>query len=122
MNTRVLGASGLGYAQANLLQAPSRLLFVSGQVPVTPEGDTPEGFDAQCRLVWRNLEAQLIGAGMGLPTLVKVTTFLSDRAHRAANTRIRHEVLGDISPALTVLISGIFDEAWLLEIEAIAAA
>jgi hypothetical protein len=30
-------------------------------------------------------------------------------------------VLGQHAPALTVLIAGIFDEAWLLEIEAIAA-
>jgi hypothetical protein len=31
-------------------------------------------------------------------------------------------VLGDLSPALTVVIAHIFDEAWLLEIEAVAAA
>jgi hypothetical protein len=30
-------------------------------------------------------------------------------------------VLGSREPALTVIITGIFDEAWLLEIEAIAA-
>jgi 2-iminobutanoate/2-iminopropanoate deaminase len=31
-------------------------------------------------------------------------------------------VLGERAPALTVIITGIYDEAWLLEIEAIAAA
>jgi hypothetical protein len=31
-------------------------------------------------------------------------------------------VLGDRSPALTIVIAGIYDEAWLLEIEAVAAA
>jgi 2-iminobutanoate/2-iminopropanoate deaminase len=31
-------------------------------------------------------------------------------------------VLGDHSPALTIIITGIYDEAWLLEIEAIAVA
>jgi enamine deaminase RidA (YjgF/YER057c/UK114 family) len=38
------------------------------------------------------------------------------------NREIRQEILGDRSPALTVIITGIFDQAWLVEIEAIAAA
>lgn len=28
-------------------------LFISGQVPETPDGTAPEGFDAQCCLAWR---------------------------------------------------------------------
>jgi hypothetical protein len=35
---------------------------------------------------------------------------------------VRQEVLGTHRPALTVIITGIYDERWLLEIEAIAAA
>ena len=31
-------------------------------------------------------------------------------------------MLGSHQPALTVIITGIFDEAWLLEIEAVAVA
>jgi enamine deaminase RidA (YjgF/YER057c/UK114 family) len=58
---------------------------------------------------------------MTLADLVEVTTYLSDRAYRAENSVIRQEVLGDHAPALTVIITGIYDEAWLLEIEAIAA-
>lgn len=54
--------------------------------------------------------------------LVKVTVFLSDRAYREANAAIRAETLGDHRPALTVIITGIYDERWLVEIEAIAAA
>jgi enamine deaminase RidA (YjgF/YER057c/UK114 family) len=53
--------------------------------------------------------------------LVKITIFLSDRRYRDTNARIRNEVLGDHCPALTIIITGIYDEAWLLEIEAIAA-
>jgi len=72
--------------------------------------------------VWINVEAQLKAAGMTLDNLVKVTTFLSDRRYRRENYEVRMEVLGERSPALTVIITGIYDEAWLLEIEAIAAA
>ena len=48
--------------------------------------------------------------------------FLSSREFAMPNRVIRQEVLGSHSPALTVIIAGIFDERWLLEIEAVAAA
>ena len=56
-----------------------------------------------------------------LADIVKVTTFLSDRAYAAENSAIRREVLASLTPALTIIIAGIYDPAWLLEIEAIAA-
>ena len=36
--------------------------------------------------------------------LAKVTTYLSDRRYREANSRIRAEVLGDHRPAITIII------------------
>ena len=53
---------------------------------------------------------------------MKVTIYLSDRRYREANSRIRAEVLGDHPCALTIIITGIYSEEWLLEIEGIAAA
>lgn len=76
----------------------------------------------QCELTWAHVEAQLRAAGMNLDNLVKVTTFLSSREFVVENRAVRQEVLGSRSPAVTVIITGIFDEAWLIEIEAIAAA
>jgi hypothetical protein len=49
-----------------------------------------------------------------------VTTYLADRRYREANSRIRHELLGDHRPALTIIICDIYSEDWLLEIEAVA--
>lgn len=57
---------------------------------------------------------------MAVDSIAKVTTFLSSRAFADENGAIRREVLGEHAPALTVIITGIFDEHWLLEIEAIA--
>jgi len=54
--------------------------------------------------------------------IVKHTTFLSDRRYRDANSKVRKEILGDMLPALTVIIAEIYDEVWLLEIEAVAIA
>ena len=109
-----------GYSQAIEVRGARRTLYVSGQVPVAPDGASPPEFDEQCRLVWRNVESQLTAAAMGFDNLVKVTTFLSDRRYAEANAAIRREVLGDRRYALTVVIAGIFDPGWHLEIEAIA--
>jgi enamine deaminase RidA (YjgF/YER057c/UK114 family) len=111
-----------GYAQALEVVGASRLLFISGQIPARRDGSVPPDFAAQCRLAWANVEAQLRAGGLTLDNLVKVTTFLADRANGTENRRIRQEVLGERTPALTVVIAGIFDAAWLIEIEAIAAA
>jgi 2-iminobutanoate/2-iminopropanoate deaminase len=113
--------TGLSYAQASLVTGARRLLFVSGQVPAGPDGTVPAAYPDQYRLAWRNVEAQLQAAGMGFDNLVKVTIFLSDRALIAQSGGLRQEILGDRSPALTIVIAGIYDSAWLLEIEAVAA-
>lgn len=111
-----------GYAQAVALTDFQRLLFISGQIPVAVDGQLPEDFAAQARLAWQNVLAQLESAGMTRENLVKVTVFLASRDHALENRQVRQEVLGDHRVAMTVVIAGIFDAQWLLEIEAIAAA
>jgi 2-iminobutanoate/2-iminopropanoate deaminase len=111
-----------GYSQAVDISGAQRFLYVSGQIPETTTGDVPADFPMQARLVWRNVLAQLDAAGMSVSNLVKITTFLSSREFAIANREIRLEVLGAHRPAVSVIITGIFDEKWLLEIEAVAAA
>jgi 2-iminobutanoate/2-iminopropanoate deaminase len=110
------------YPQAVEVTDARRWLFLSGQIPVGPDGALAPDFEAQCRQVWTNVEAQLKAADMTLDNLVKVTTFLSDRRYALENRKVRLEVLDGRQPALTVIVTGIFDEAWLVEIEAVAAA
>ncbi len=111
-----------GYSQALDVRGATRWLCISGQIPVDRAGTVPAGFAEQADLVWKNILAQLDAAGMGVANLVKVTTFLSSREHAEQNGEARRRALGSHAPALTVVITGIYDEAWLLEIEAIAAA
>jgi 2-iminobutanoate/2-iminopropanoate deaminase len=110
------------YSQAVEVTGAMRMLYVSGQIPIDAKGQVPEAFADQARLTWTNIEAQLRAADMGLGDIVKVTTFLSDRIFAEENSRVRREVLGGLAPALTVIICGIYDPAWLLEIEVVAAA
>ena len=111
-----------GYAQAVEVRDAGRILYISGQIPELADGRVPETFEAQARLVWQHVLAQLAAGHMSTTNLVKVTTFLSSREHADVNGAVRREVLGDHAPALTVIIAGIYDPRWLLEIEAIAVA
>ena len=127
MKTRSINAPGVpvpttGYVQAREISGHSRTLFISGQVPVDAGGKVPDGFEAQCRLVWQNVEAELEAAGMSLDNLVMTRTYLADRGDGLVNRAVRNEVLAGREIALTVVIAGIFDEGWLLEMEAVAAA
>ena len=110
-----------GYAQAVKLENFEKLLLVSGQIPMTSDDVLAEGFEAQARQVWLNIDAQLKAAGMSKTDIVKVTTYLADRHHVMQNREIRNEYLGSLSPAMTVVIAGIFDSAWFLEVEVVAA-
>ena len=110
------------YAQAVEVSGATRFVFISGQIPVAVDGSVPDSFEDQARLAWANVTAQLRAAGMTLDNLVKVTIFLSDRKYIADYRRTRDEALGGRRVGLTTIITGIFDEKWLLEIEAVAAA
>jgi 2-iminobutanoate/2-iminopropanoate deaminase len=112
----------VGHAQVVEVSGATRFAYFSGQVPVTRDGAVPGSFAEQSRLIWRNIQAQLAEIGMTLDNVVKATTFLSDRKYAIENRAIRTEIMGARTRALTVVICGLFDEAWLLEIEVVAAA
>jgi 2-iminobutanoate/2-iminopropanoate deaminase len=103
-----------GYTHGRAVPGSARLLFISGQIPVGPDGAVPATFEGQCHAVWDNLLAVLADA-------VKVTTFLTDRDQADVNSRIRRERLGAARPALTVVVAATLESQWMLEIEAIAA-
>ena len=109
--------AGGGYAQAMEVTGATRLLFVSGQIPATPDGSVPERFEDQCRLAWKNVVAQLRAGGMSLDNLVKATIFLASREHVADYRRVRQEVLQGRKIGLTTIVTGIFDERCRCQIE-----
>jgi enamine deaminase RidA (YjgF/YER057c/UK114 family) len=121
MERQVIHPTQVSYSQAHQITGFKRLLFISGQLPQCDACILPKDFDGQCRRAWANVERQLEAAGRDFSNLVKVTTFLTDRRMRKRNYEIRHEVLGEHSPALTVVIAELYEEGWMVEIEAIAA-
>jgi enamine deaminase RidA (YjgF/YER057c/UK114 family) len=110
------------YTQAVEVNGVTRTLYISGQVPADPAGKVPEDIEAQVRLAWANVVAQLRAAGMTLDNLVKVTTILPSHGDLPASRKVRLEVLGDRRPGSTLIIGGLANPAWKIEIEAIACA
>lgn len=109
------------YVQAVEIPACARVLVVSGQVGVAADGVAAEGFEAQAKLVFANLSAQLAAAGMGVTDIVKLTTIVTDAAFVGPLRTLRADWLGSHRTASTLLVAGLADAAWLVEIEAIAA-
>jgi 2-iminobutanoate/2-iminopropanoate deaminase len=107
------------YTQAIEVTGATRTLYISGQV-----GQRMDGTDIveQRRLAWQNLEAQLEAAGMTLDNLVKITTILPNHGDLAAAREGRSAVLGDRRPASTLIVGGLANPAWKIEVEGIAVA
>jgi 2-iminobutanoate/2-iminopropanoate deaminase len=110
------------YTQAIEVTGASRMLYLSGQVGIASDGSVPEDAEAQCALAWRNLQAQLRAAGMGIENLVKITTIVCNPADIASVRAGRAAVLGTHQPASTLIIGGLANPAWKVEVEGIAVA
>jgi len=121
----VLSNYGAIYAHGVEVPAGARTLHVSGQVGIDAGGDgrtVAGGFDGQCRQAIANLERVLDSAGMTLADIVKITVFLTRREDLPRLRDVRSERLA-VAPAVTVVIvAGLHDPEWLVEIEAVAAA
>lgn len=120
LNPEAVSPAEGGYSHGVEIQGAARQLYISGQIPETPDGLVSTDFESQCEIVWRNIAAILKAADMNFGNIVKVNTYLTDRNHVEKNGEIRRKYLGMLCPALTVVIVQTLDPKWLLEIEAIA--
>lgn len=99
------------------------LLFVSGFVPVDPDGNLVGGDDVveQTRQVFRNIQEVLDRAGIGFGDIVKVTVYLTDIDDRPLINPVRQEVFGSTRPASTLIeISRLAIPGAKIEIDCVA--
>ncbi|WP_433324808.1 RidA family protein [Spirillospora sp. CA-294931] len=109
------------YVHAVEVQAPDRLVFVSGTMGLDPTGAPGTTLDEQLTLIWSNIRTILASAGMTLDNIVRLTSYLRDPSYAEANARARTQALGNRPVATTALIAQTLEPTWLVEIEAIAA-
>ena len=111
------------YSHAVEVPEGSRLLYISGEVGVLPDGTVPENIEGQAEACWRNIIAILADAGMGVEDLVKITTYLVRPEDVAAAGTARAKHFADARPgSATIIVKALVNPAWLIEIEAVAAA
>jgi enamine deaminase RidA (YjgF/YER057c/UK114 family) len=112
-----------GYSHA--LAVTGRLVLVSGQIPMGPDGQVtgPGDAEAQLRQVFANLATALAAAGASLGQVVKLTVYLTDRADLPVFRRVRDEVLPEGPPPASTLVyvAGLVHPDMRVEIEALAA-
>ena len=97
--------------------------LVAGTAPVPASGDPPprEPY-AQARLCLDLIGEALNKAGTGLDHVLRTRMYLTDASHWREVARAHGEIFADIRPAATaVIVAGLLDPAWLVEIEAEAA-
>lgn len=110
------------YHHGIALDGASRLLFLSGQLGIGPDGSIPEGVAAQAERIFANIDALLAEAGMSRGNVVRLSTFLIDPADRGAYMEVRDRWVDNPAPASTLLfISALARPEFRIEIEAIAA-
>jgi enamine deaminase RidA (YjgF/YER057c/UK114 family) len=94
-------------------------VIVAGTAPVVPGGTCPEGAAAQARRCLEIIEEVLGEAGSGLDHVVRTRMFLTSAADADAVGAVHGELLGHVRPAATmVVVAGLLDPAWKVEIEA----
>jgi enamine deaminase RidA (YjgF/YER057c/UK114 family) len=100
-----------------------RWLVLSGQVPVDLDGSVPAAPEAQAALVARHLRTALAHHRMTAAHIVKLTTYLVGPEARAAWQAERDALIGEGPPPAStqVIVAGLADPRWLLEVELIAA-
>jgi enamine deaminase RidA (YjgF/YER057c/UK114 family) len=95
-------------------------VLVAGTAPVPPGGGPPpSGPHEQARLCLELIGEALNRAGTGLDQVIRTRMYITDAAHWREVARAHGEVFADIRPAATaVIVVGLLDPAWLVEIEA----
>jgi enamine deaminase RidA (YjgF/YER057c/UK114 family) len=106
----------IGFSRA--LRVGDRV-FVSGTGPVVPNGGCPDDAGAQARRCFEIIAAALDEAGASLDDVVRTRMYLTSADDADAVGAVHGELLGGVRPAATmVVVAGLLDPAWKVEIEA----
>jgi 2-iminobutanoate/2-iminopropanoate deaminase len=107
-----------GYHHGLVISSPAQMVRLSGQLGMAPDGSTPEGFEAQADLAWRNVTALLRDAGMTVADITKVTSYLVGAEHVPTYVEVhRLWTGGHLPPWTLLLVAGLGSPRFLVEID-----
>lgn len=110
------------YAHAVEIPATSKLLLVSGQIGVAPDGTVSSRFDEQCAQAMANVEALLAAAGLTTADLLRANYFVTSTEFLAPLTEIRRARWSNPAPpaVTTLVVAALARPDLLVEIEVTA--
>ena len=114
--------AGKTYSHGIIVEGATKTLYVAGQTSRDSQGNIVCRGDAagQTRQVLENMKKVVEGAGGRMEDIAKTTVYITDIQYREAVTKVRQEFFRGDPPANTlVVIAGLADPAFLVEIEAI---
>jgi 2-iminobutanoate/2-iminopropanoate deaminase len=110
------------YSPAMEVPAGSRLLFVSGQLGIDPDGKTPDSAEEQAELCFAAISAILAEGRMQLADIVRLSAFVTDEAYLADYMRVRDRHVAAPPPASTLMVVKAFSRPqFKVEVECVAA-
>jgi enamine deaminase RidA (YjgF/YER057c/UK114 family) len=112
-----------GFTQAWRVEAPSTILFLSGQVPLNDNGNVvaPGDFDGQVRQTFDNIGRVLGQAGGTYTDIVKLTVYLTDINRLPDYGRIKAGFIPGRQPASTAVeVAALAMPGLMIEVEATA--
>lgn len=118
------GATIPGISQGVVVEA-SRLMFLSGHVPFTPEGHVVRlDLEAQLTCVFENLQMTLQSAGASLKDLVRITLYVRGYKPDQLETirAVRDRFVDRANPPASALVgvAALFHADVLVEVDGIA--
>lgn len=118
-NPTTLAPPGGHYSHA---VAAGGLVFVSGELPVTPDGTKLTGapFEQQAQQVLENVARALIGAGTSIARLVQVRVYVTDISLWPIFNQLYVKWAGDARPARVVVPVPQLHYGFMIEMEATA--
>ena len=106
----------IGFSRA--VRVENRVI-ISGTAPVLPGGGCPDGAGPQARRCFEIVTAALGEAGAELEDVVRTRMYIVSASDAEAVGAVHGELFGHVRPAATmVVVAGLLDPAWKVEIEA----
>jgi enamine deaminase RidA (YjgF/YER057c/UK114 family) len=94
-------------------------VLVSGTAPIWPDGSCDPDPGAQARRCFEIIAEALAELGAGPADVVRTRMFIVDAADAEAVGKAHREAVGDASPAASmIVVAGLLDPRWRVEIEA----
>jgi enamine deaminase RidA (YjgF/YER057c/UK114 family) len=114
-----------GYTHVVEVLAGSRLLYLSGQVPLDSAGELRGrgDFRAQARQVFENLRAGLAAGGAEFKDVVKLTFYVLDVRQLPVLREVRDQYINRAAPPASTLVEvgRLFRDDVMLDVDAVAA-